>query len=147
MKAILLALSLAAASSLVACASSPTQVEMKGGDTDLAQLAGEWEGSYNGIDSGRSGPVSFKLQLGRHTADGTVLMGGATPLKIQFVAVEDGRISGKIDPYTDPTCACEVQTEFTGTVSAGVITGSFTTKVAGMDVEQHGEWSVTRKSS
>lgn len=147
MKAILIAIALGTSSLLAACAGSPSQVEMKGGETDLAQLAGDWEGSYSGIDSGRSGPVSFSLQLGRHTADGTVLMGGATPLRIQFVAVEDGRISGKIDPYTDPSCSCEVQTEFTGTVSAGQIIGSFTTKVAGMDVEQHGEWSVTRKSS
>jgi hypothetical protein len=147
MKSILLALALAASTSLAACSSSASQVEMKGGETDLAQLAGDWEGSYTGTDSGRSGPVSFSLQLGRHTADGTVLMGGATPLKIQFVAVDDGRISGKIDPYTDPACSCEVQTEFSGTLADGIISGSFTTKVAGQPVEQHGEWSVVRKSS
>lgn len=147
--ALALALPLALAASSVtfaACGGAQNQVEMKGGDSDLAQIAGEWEGSYSGMESGRSGPVSFSLALGRHTADGTVLMGGDTPLKIQFVAVEGGQISGKIDPYTDPTCSCEVQTEFVGTVSGDAITGSFTTVVLGADMEQHGEWSVTRKN-
>jgi len=128
----------------VACGGGQTQVEMKGEDQELAQLAGDWEGSYTGIESGRSGPVSFKLELGRHTADGTVLMGGETPLKIQFVAVEGGQISGKIDPYTDPSCSCEVATEFVGTLSGDAITGTFTTRVTGVEQEQHGNWSVTR---
>lgn len=129
----------------VACGGAAQQVEMKGADGELAQIAGDWEGSYTGTDSGRTGPVSFSLELGRHTADGTVLMGGETPLKIQFVAVEGGQVSGKIAPYTDPRCSCEVETEFVGTVVGDAITGSFVTRVQGQ--EQRGEWSVTRKSS
>lgn len=130
---------------LAACGGSQKQVEMKGGDTDLAKLAGDWEGTYTGIESGRQGPVSFSLQLGRHTADGTVLMGGETPLEISFVAVEGGELSGKIAPYTDPNCSCEVQTEFVGALDGDTITGTFTTKVSGTETEQHGNWSVTRK--
>jgi hypothetical protein len=130
---------------LAACGGGQTQVEMKGGDTDLAKLAGEWEGTYTGIESGREGPVSFSLELGRHTADGTVLLGGETPLKIQFVAVEGGQLNGKIDPYTDPNCSCEVQTEFVGALDGDTITGTFTTVLSGVDAEQHGQWSVTRK--
>jgi hypothetical protein len=142
MKNLLVALSL----SLAACGGAATQVEMKGKDADLASLAGDWEGSYTGIETGRSGPVSFSLQLGRHTADGTVLLGGDTPLKVAFVAVEGGQVSGKMDPYTDPTCTCEVQTEFVGTQVGDAITGSFTTTVVGAaDKQMHGEWSVTRK--
>jgi hypothetical protein len=119
---------------------------MKGKDADLASLAGDWEGSYTGIETGRSGPVSFSLQLGRHTADGTVLLGGATPLKVAFVAVEGGQVSGKMDTYTDPTCSCDVETEFVGTQVGDAITGSFTTTVVGAaDKQMHGEWSVTRK--
>jgi len=128
---------------LAACGGAQS-VEVKGGEGDLAALAGHWEGDYTGTESGRSGPVTFDLELGRHTADGTVLMGGETPLKIQFVAVEGGQLSGKIEPYTDPACSCEVQTEFVGTLNGDAITGSFTTEVAGMG-EQHGEWSVVRK--
>jgi hypothetical protein len=37
-----------------------------------------------------------------------------------------------------------VQTEFDGTVGNNAIDGSFTTKVIGKDVEQHGAWSVKR---
>lgn len=128
---------------LAACGGAQ-QVEVKGGDSDLAKLAGHWEGSYTGTDSGRSGPVTFDLELGRHTADGTVLMGGETPLKIQFVEVEGGTLSGKIDPYTDPACDCEVTTEFVGSLNGDSITGSFTTSIAGME-PQRGEWSVIRK--
>ncbi len=129
---------------LLAACGGAQQVEVKGGDSDLAALAGHWEGNYSGNESGRSGPVTFDLELGRHTANGTVLMGGETPLSIQFVAVEGGTLSGKIEPYTDPACACEVTTEFVGTQTGDAITGSFTTKIAGMD-DQHGEWSVVRK--
>lgn len=145
-----LALSLAlvlAPLTVAACGASANSIEMKGGDQDLALLAGEWEGSYQGIESGRSGQVSFSLQVGRHTADGTVLMDGATPLKIQFVAVEGGTVTGKIAPYTDPQCSCEVETEFSGTVIGDAIVGSFTTKVLGQELQSSGEWSVQRKSS
>ena len=130
-----------------ACGGGQQAVEMKGGDSDLAKLSGDWEGSYTGQESGRTGPVSFSLELGRHTADGTVLMGGATPLKISFVAVSNGQVTGKIDPYTDPNCQCQVQTEFVGTQSGDSITGTFTTTLVGKNVQQHGEWSVTRKTA
>ncbi len=135
----------AAATGTAACGGSANQVEVKGGESDLAGLAGEWEGSYTGIESGRSGPVSFSLALGRHTADGTVLMGGDTPLKIQFLAVEGGTLNGKIDPYTDPSCNCQVSTEFVGTQDGDLISGTFTTTVVGTDTVQTGEWSVNRK--
>jgi hypothetical protein len=128
-----------------ACGGAQHAVEVKGRDTDLVELAGDWEGSYTGLESGRSGPVSFKLELGRHVAEGDVLL-GATPLAIQFVAVEGGTISGQIDPYTDPTCDCQVQTEFVGLRSGDSISGTFTTSVIGANIEQHGEWSVSRKN-
>lgn len=117
---------------------------MKGGDMDLARLSGEWQGNYKGTESGREGPVTFSLAVGRHTADGTVLMGGTSPLKIQFIGIAHDKISGKIDPYTDPSCQCQVQTEFTGTLSTDVIDGTFTTTVIGKGVEQHGVWNVKR---
>jgi hypothetical protein len=140
-KTLFVALSL----SLAACGGAVSSIEMKGGDTDVASLAGEWEGSYTGIETGRSGPVKFSLTLGRHTANGTVLMDG-TPLQVEFVSVEDGSIAGKMDPYQEPSCTCQVQTEFTGTVIGDAITGSYTTTVVGApDKQMHGEWSVARK--
>jgi hypothetical protein len=144
MKHFVLSASLLALATLAACGGAQHPVEVKGGESDIAALAGDWEGSYTGIESGRSGPVSFSLELGRHVAEGDVMLGSA-PLKIQFVAVENGELSGKIAPYTDPTCSCEVQTAFVGQLSGDLISGTFTTSVVGRDIEQHGEWSVVRK--
>jgi hypothetical protein len=130
---------------IAGCGGGTKEVEMKGKDPDLAALAGEWEGSYKGNESGREGPITFSLQMGRHTAEGTVLMGGDTPIRIEFVSVEGGQISGKIDPYMDPNCSCEVETEFLGTLDGDTIAGMFTTKVTAQGVVQTGTWSVSRK--
>ncbi len=131
---------------LASCGGGTSNVAVKGGELDVARLAGDWQGEYKGTESGRSGPISMSLQLGRHTADGTVLMGGATPLKISFVSIENNKVSGKIDPYTDPQCNCQVSTEFVGTLASGAIDGTFTTKILGKDTEQHGVWQVKKKS-
>ena len=129
---------------LTACGGGGAEVAVKGGDVELASLAGDWQGNYKGTESGREGPVTFSLAVGSHTADGTVLMGGTNPLKIQFVAFAQGKISGKIDPYTDPSCQCQVRTDFTGTRDHNQIDGTFTTTVVGKPVEQHGTWTVQR---
>jgi hypothetical protein len=128
----------------VACGGGNSEVAMKGGDLDLARLAGDWQGNYKGTESGREGPITFSVTMGHHTADGTVLMGGTTPLKIQFVGIAHDKLSGKIAPYTDPGCACQVETEFLGDLGAGTIDGTFTTTVIGKSIEQHGTWSVKR---
>ncbi len=130
---------------LAACGGSQKQVEVKGKETETAKLAGDWEGTYEGNESGRSGPVRFSLQLGRHTADGEVVMGGETPLRIQFIEVAGGKVEGKIAPYTDPNCECEVETSFIGTVSGDTISGMFSTKIGATGQIQTGTWQVTRK--
>lgn len=130
---------------LVACAGSKKDVEVKGGDPELARLAGIWVGDYQGHESGRSGPVRFELELGRHTAIGEVLMGGATPLHIEFVAVEGGKLKGTIAPYTDPGCACEVETSFLGTLGTEAIDGTFETRVSATGELQTGSWQVERQ--
>jgi hypothetical protein len=116
---------------------------MQGSDLDIARVAGDWQGDYKGEDSGRTGPVSFSLQIGSHTAEGQVMMDGATPLKIEFVKLKGHDVQGTIAPYTDPRCSCEVQTTFLGTLGDDVIAGTFETKVA--DRTQTGTWSVARK--
>lgn len=134
-----------AVAALAACAGSKKDVEVKGGDPELARLAGSWEGEYQGNESGRSGPITFSLELGRHTATGEVLMGGATPLEIEFVSVEKGMIAGTIAPYTDPTCACEVETRFLGTLTSEAIEGTFETRVSATGQTQGGTWRVARR--
>ena len=128
-----------------ACGGAVSQIEVKGGEPELASLAGDWQGKYQGTETGRTGDIQFSLQLGRHTADGQVFMGGShTPLKIQFVAVERDRISGQIEPYTEPSCNCQVETHFDGTVAGNEIDGTFVTKVPANGAEMHGTWSVAR---
>jgi hypothetical protein len=130
---------------LVACGASQKEVAVQGSDMDLARVAGDWVGEYKGNESGRSGPVNFSLQVGSHIAEGQVIMGGATPLKIEFVKVNRDEVKGTIAPYTDPNCSCEVQTTFLGTLGDDVINGSFETKVSATGQSQTGTWSVTRK--
>lgn len=131
----------------VGCGGSQKAVEVKGGDAELAKIAGEWSGDYTGVESGRSGTITFNLQLGRHVAEGEIRMGApeAPPLKIEFVAVEGGKISGTIAPYTDPNCSCEVQTTFVGTATGEQIAGDFQTRVSATGDVQTGTWQVTRK--
>ncbi len=141
----ILLMTMLAGGTLVACGGSQKDVEVKGKDTETAKLAGDWEGDYKGNESGRTGTVKFSLQLGRHTADGEVFMGGETPLKIQFIEVEGGKIQGTIAPYTDPNCSCEVETSFLGTVAGDAISGMFSTKIGATGQIQTGTWQVTRK--
>jgi hypothetical protein len=129
---------------MAACGSGQKEVEVKGKEAEMANLAGNWEGDYKGNESGRSGTVKFSLELGRHTAEGEVLMGGATPLKIQFVEVAGGQIKGTVAPYTDPNCKCQVETSFLGTVAGDSISGMFETKVSATSKIQTGTWQVSR---
>lgn len=131
-----------------ACGGAMGQIEMKGKDADLAALAGDWQGNYQQVENGRSGEIHFSLELGRHTADGQVLMGPtATPLKVSFVKVKETTVTGKIEPYVDPACMCQVSTEFLGTVSGDEIDGTFTEHVIANGNEMHGTWKVARGSS
>lgn len=135
---------------VAACGGGQKEIEVQGKDTELVKLAGEWEGDYKGNESGRSGPVTFSLQLGRHIAEGEVVMGGPgpqkTPLKIEFVQLDGGQIKGTIAPYTDPNCACQVETSFLGKLQGEAIAGMFETKIGATGQIQTGSWRVTRKA-
>ena len=130
---------------VAACGGSQKDIAVQGKDKDLVNVAGDWEGEYKGNESGRSGPVTFSLQVGSHIAEGQVVMGGATPLKVEFVKVEGGKVKGTIAPYTDPQCSCEVQTTFLGIVGEGAINGTFESKLGATGPVQTGTWNVTRK--
>jgi len=135
------------------CAGSASQVEVKGDDSSALALAGDWEGTYVGVDSGRQGTIRFSLTAGHHTAEGVVMMfvegttGEPQPLAIEFVEVEKGGgLSGKIGAYTDPQCQCQVQTEFLGDFEGNdAISGTFTTHELDGQRQQSGRWSIVRK--
>lgn len=137
------------------CAGSASQVEVKGDESSALALAGDWEGTYVGVDSGRRGTIRFSLTAGHHTAEGVVLMYSEDdagerqpqPLAIEFVEVaKSGGLSGKIGTYTDPQCQCQMQAEFLGDFqSKDAISGTFTTHELDGRRRQSGRWSVERK--
>lgn len=131
---------------LVACAGSQREVAVQGTDNELIKLAGNWQGDYQGNESGRSGPITFDLRLGQHSAEGEVRMGGTTPLKIEFVTVKDSQVRGTIAPYTDPACSCQVETTFLGTRTGDEIAGRFDSKLGATGQTQTGSWQVKRTS-
>jgi len=129
---------------LGACAGGPRAVPVEGADTELVKLAGTWQGTYEGHESGRSGPVSFDLRVGEHSAEGEVRMAGTTPLKIEFVRFNAGQVRGTMAPYTDPSCSCQVETTFVGTRAGEAIDGRFEVKVSATGQLQTGSWHVQR---
>ena len=156
------------------CGGSSSQFEVKGEERTKVGLAGDWKGSYVGIDSGRKGEISFRIVVGRHTADGEVLMfpagfdaaGGADaaadaaasagarkpqPLQVSFAEVaDDGTVKGTMEPYTDPQCACQVTTEFNGVLEGDRIEGTFSTQAVDEalkdKIDQKGRWWVERQA-
>lgn len=146
-----------------ACATMRSPVPVSG---DLSVLAGEWAGEYVGEESGRSGSIVFELQAGTDTAYGDVLMtpsiamqrgtlgdraegamrAAPTPqvLTIAFTRVVGGRVSGTLDPYTDPDCDCQLVTTFTGELDGDRISGTYISRHQDGSFDQ-GRWSVRRR--
>jgi hypothetical protein len=97
----------------------------------------------------------FELKSGDKVAHGDVLMvpkgAAANPnampqvLNINFVSSSGGVVTGTMDPYQDPGCACEVQTTFVGRVSGDTIEGTFTTTPKGSAAISTGRWKIARK--
>jgi hypothetical protein len=152
----------------IACAVNPPPVPVTGAASEVSALAGEWLGEYQSVETGRSGSIWFKLEAGRDTAFGDVLMvptGAAamhhTPtgaeaatqmrhsqnLSIHFVRVSGERVMGTIDLYPSPDCECVLLTRFEGVLQGDRITGSFLTQHSGHEIApQKGTWWVKRKA-
>jgi hypothetical protein len=154
---------------LSSCRYAPNKIPIvAGGSGDLAALAGEWNGDYTSVESGRSGSIFFRLKSQNESAAvGEVLMAAprttmapnagvteaprwSTPLPtdqvltINFVRAEQGTVSGLLDPYRDPTCGCLVETRFSGRINGDVIEGTFTTRHRETGTVQNGRWKVNR---
>jgi len=160
MKRLLVVLALAGvASGATGCASRPPETQMSASDFDLGPLVGEWRGDYNNPEAGRSGTIAFTLRAGESSASGKVVMipGKADTLasavamarsviNISFMRKEGNKVTGTLDPYIDPTCACRVTTNFEGSFTdARTIEGTFTTVPSQSGaVVTGGKWKVTR---
>jgi hypothetical protein len=132
----------------------------------LARLTGNWEGSYRGDDNGRSGTIDFRLLPGRDTAYGEVVMVPAgwdspvepvngrqwdasglpnpTSLGISFVRLDDGRVSGVLDPYRDPECGCHLTTTFEGTLVGDTLRGRYVSLHQESRITTGGVWQAVR---
>lgn len=150
------------------CSSIIRPVSVKGAETDLALLEGEWEGEYYSNDLGRGGSIEFKLVAGENSASGEVIMiprGSQVPfqpisqpgepraaarslevLKINFVQISQGRVSGKLDPYWDPDNKVTLLTFFDGVLKGDTIEGTFRSRREESGFFYHGQWKVNRKS-
>lgn len=157
---IVVLVSLGAAASVAGCGGTPQpETQVTASDFDLQPLVGEWHGDYNNPGAGRSGTIAFRLRAGESSATGKVVLipGKADTLvttaamarsviNISFMRKEGNKVSGTLDPYIDPTCACRVNTNFEGTFTdARTIEGTFTTvpTQSGAQVTG-GRWKVTR---
>ncbi len=149
------------------CATNPVPVE--GPYADVSRLEGEWAGVYSSPESGRHGDIFFRLEPGRDTAMGRVVMiphhdHEAMPiadepfdpetearmlaqgLEIQFVRVSGNRVEGELAPYSDPECGCRLRTTFTGVITGDEIEGTFASYHIEMGITQGGWWNVRRKT-
>lgn len=148
------------------CAGNPQPVLVVGEPASIANLAGRWTGSYSSSTTGRSGSIVFQLTAGRDTAFGDVLMtpaGAEEPLTragngrageraqtrprlltISFVQIGGDRVFGKLDPYLDPDCGCELLTTFDGRIAGDVIEGTYATRHGHGGGAQQGSWRVKR---
>ncbi|HKC40795.1 MAG TPA: hypothetical protein VKC15_14735 [Gemmatimonadales bacterium] len=160
-------LTLLGASTLGACGASRSPVPLVGSSNDVSALAGEWAGDYSSAESGRSGSISFTLRAATDSAFGDVVMipaglgrplvpwhgenmtGAAqvpapTVLTIRFVRVEQGHVSGTLDPYADPQTGARLLTTFSGELKGNTISGTYTTRLSSGDT-QTGRWTVQRR--
>ena len=135
---------------LAGCAASASSVPVRGEDAERALLAGEWRGQFDGVRDERHGKIEFNLEMGRHTADGEVVVfapkKGEPPmqLRIEYLAVEDNKVKGKIEPYTDPECNCVVETEFEGDLTGDFIIGTYAARMPATGAARQGEWTAER---
>jgi hypothetical protein len=152
---------------LAGCTYAAPAVPLHGGRADLAALHGEWVGTYDGSESGRSGSILLRISAAGDSAHGDVLMIPAgqpeyrvgeptairageqpyvpVPLAISFIHAADGRITGRLDAYRDPACGCIVTTTFHGTVVGDLIEGTFSTEHDRTGVLHTGHWRARRR--
>ena len=156
---------LAVALTGLGCAWRGTPVPVTG---DLAGLAGEWEGMYSSVETGRSGTLSFKLDAATDSAFGDVWMGVAEQqnprqhdapqvvtarprmseaLTIAFVRADDGRVSGRLEVYRDPVTGDRLFTQLDGVQKGDEFHGTYQTRNGVTGRVARGEWTARRVGS
>ena len=150
---------------LTACQYHPTPITLQGEAISIAALRGEWSGEYWSNASERRGALSFTIAAHADSAFGDVIMftplgqqvrpvdsgdqhrlhsSSTQALRIDFVRVGGGMVSGTLEPYVAPDCNCQVSTTFTGNVLGDTIRGTFITNGA-QGGNRDGMWMMARK--
>jgi hypothetical protein len=153
---------------LASCRYQPASVPVRGAASDIAALAGTWEGEYSSDESRRGGSITFTIRAGSDTAFGDVAMipgvgaplvaadaashvhlqhvGAPDLLRVTFVSVSGGLVEGALEPYVAPDCKCVVTTVFRGALTDGRLTGDYVTQGEN-GLRQRGRWSLRRRGS
>ena len=130
----------------------------------IDQLVGEWSGEFSSAQTGRFGSIFFRLEAGRDTATGDVVLipdrtynvptapewnehpwsTSAHVLEISFVRCTDGEVDGWIKPYRNPDTGELTHTEFTGVIVGDSLKGTFVTRGQNASKGTSGTWAVVR---
>jgi hypothetical protein len=151
---------------LASCRYNPSPVPIEGSVSDIAHLAGTWDGDYSSVESGRSGSITFTILAGRDTAFGDVVMipehgqaltaadagtsahqlheQSAQLLRVTLVRVQGGTIRGELEPYIAPDCHCTVTTVFRGALNGDRVDGQYVTRGPN-GLLQEGRWKLERR--
>ena len=131
---------------------------------DMQALDGRWIGEYKSDEVKRKGYISFALSAEKHKAIGGISMvsgdkqkvgrpGSSTrrrsggqkrePLTITFVEIEDGKVSGKVTPFFDPSLKSEIHTVFEGQLyGEEILEGTFSSIIMSNGSSYSGTWRV-----
>lgn len=145
---------------------APPRVEVVGNPSDLQLMAGTWRGTFRNEQMKRSGKIEFHMSATADSAFGEVTMYMEDPNqpiwtkpmtpptapsgpvsrwhRIRFVRVEQGYVSGEMEPMYEPRCACYVIPRFIGRLRGAVTEGSFTSRAQVGTFESSGSWHVKR---
>jgi hypothetical protein len=141
-------------------------VEVVGNQADLQSLAGSWHGTFHNAQLRRTGQIDFQMSATSDSAFGEVNMYMETPSqpiwtnptsrpansastptpwqRIRFVRVENGYVSGEMQPMYEPRCECYTVAQFIGRLRGDAIEGSYTSRSQTGRFETSGSWKVER---
>ena len=147
----------------------PPPVHVVGDETAMQSLAGTWHGTFRNPQLLRKGKIDFRMSAAADSAFGEVSMYMDTPsqpiwlkpqppggpaasptpswLRIRFVRIEQGYVSGEMEPMFEPRCNCFTVSRFIGRLRGSIIDGSYTSRSDDGRWESSGSWHVERVPS